>query len=194
MICRSCGGAYYRKNKQKICLKCYTHDARREQQFYTVKKWKKFTWDIQAKLSEQYELILTDHKTLKEKVLSILKRQSPEKRMARKNKLKNGFNKFNKGVDMVVSGIDKFSKATNQMHVNPSAGDRRMDKLTGGLEKASGQDRDFSVLGGGGQTERKFKKKKYHRYKWARVSAKRKSKDSDPYSALSGGNDRDFSI
>ncbi len=193
MICRSCGGAYYRKNKQKICLKCYTHDARREQQFYTVKKWNKFSLDIQTKLSKQYEIILTDHKTFKEKILSFFKRQSPEKRLARKNQLKRGFNRFNKGVDTVVSGLNKFSVASNKMHIDTRAGDKNMDRLTGGLEKLSGQDRNFSVLGGGGTTTRKLKKKKKYYYTYEKPRS-RKSKSSDPYSALTGGNDRDFRI
>ena len=155
--------------------------------FYTVKEWKRFSWNIKEQLSEQYELFLTDHKTRKEKILSILKRQSPEKRKARKDKIKKGFAKFNKGIDTVVSGIDKFSKATNQMHVDSRAGDKNMDKITGGLEKASGQDRDFSVLGGGAsKINRKFKKKRYY-YSYEKPRS-RKSKSSDPYGALTNSN------
>ncbi len=157
--------------------------------YYTVKQWKKFAWDIQAKLSTQYELILTDHKTLKEKLLSMLKRQSPEARAARKFKIKQGFAKFNKGVDTVVSGINKFSMATDKMRVDPRAGDANMNKITGALEKASGQDRDFSVLGQG-KTTRKFKKKKYY-YSYEKPSKRSRSKDSDPYGALTNNNRSD---
>ncbi len=191
MICRSCGNIYF-DNRKKVCARCYTAGRKKERMYYTVKQWKKFTWDIQAKLSTQYELILTDHKTLKEKVLSILKRQTPEKRMARKAKLKRGFAKFNHGVDTFVSGINKFSMATNQMHVNSRAGDKNMDKITGGLEKASGQDRNFSVLGGGGssKTNRKLKRKKYY-YSYEKPTRSKRSKSSDPYGALTDDNRSD---
>ncbi len=184
MICRSCDGAYYRKNKQKICLKCYTNDERREQQFYTVKKWNKFTWDIQTELSNQYEVILTNHFTFKEKLKRFFSRRSPEVRKRNKEKIARGFAKFKKI-------MDQFSKGMNQLHFEGGS-DASMNKITGGLNKASGVDHNFDVLTGGSNRQIKKVKTKWKYVKVRKES--RKSKDSDPYSIMGNGNDRDFSL
>lgn len=139
MICRSCGGLYFRKNTQRICLSCYTNHQRRERLFYTVKEWKKFKYNIQIELLEQYEVILKDHKTTKEKILSIFKRS--EKGKERREKIKLIAHKVNKG-------ITKFSKGMNEMHLQPSAGDRSMDKIARGLNQSSGVDHNLNTLTG----------------------------------------------
>jgi len=99
MICRSCGKLYFRVNKQKICRDCHTHGRVKEKKFYKVKEWKRFSWEIKEKLTEQYEIILTDHKTTKEKIKSIFKRNNPEKRKERRDKLFKKLKKIAKGVN-----------------------------------------------------------------------------------------------
>ncbi len=176
MICRSCGHIYFRKNKQGICFNCYTQGRKKERMYYTVKQWNKFTWDIQTELSNQYEIILTNHFTFKEKLKRFFSRRSPEVRKRNKEKIARGFNKFKKL-------MDQFSKGMSKLHFEGGS-DANMNKLTGGFNKASGVDHNFNVLTGvGGHGD----SKPYRR--------KTKSKGSDPYSALSGGgNDRDFSL
>jgi len=139
MICRSCGGAYFRKNKQNICLSCYTNGQRRERLFYTVKEWNKFIYVIQSELLEQYEIILTDHKTRKEKILNIFKRS--EKGKERREKIKLIAHKINKG-------INKFSKGMNEIHLQPGAGDKSFDKIARGLNQSTGSNHNFKDLTG----------------------------------------------
>ena len=47
----------------------------KEKKFYTVKEWNKFkNNDMQEKLCQKYDVILTDYKTKREKVFSALKK------------------------------------------------------------------------------------------------------------------------
>ena len=47
-----------------------------ERKYYTVKEWKKFKnnnyFDMQEMLCKQYEIILTNYKTKREKIFSLL--------------------------------------------------------------------------------------------------------------------------
>lgn len=167
MICRSCGRAYYRKNKQSICLSCYTNGQRRERIYYSPKEWKKFSYKIQEKLTAQYEIIL---------------RGELSARLERRAKIKRGFKLFNKYLDKGLGKLDDFSKATKTMRFDPSS---NVDSITGGLNKASGVNKDFSVIIGKELKERKYKSVKY---KWVKVKGKGDS-FSDPYSALSSSKD-----
>ncbi len=138
--CRSCGNLYFRKNKQRICLNCYTNGNRRERLLYTVTKWKRFKIEIQEELSVFYEIILIDHYTRKEKIRKFFSRRSPEVRKRNKEKIARGFNKFKKL-------MDQFSKGMNKIHFEGGS-DASMRKITGGLNKASGVDHNFDVLTG----------------------------------------------
>jgi len=121
MICRSCGKLYFRVNKQKICRDCYTHGRVKEKKFYKVKEWKRFSWEIKEKLSEQYEIILTDHKTTKEKIKGIFKRSDPVKRKERRDKLVKKLKKIAKGVTSESGNkkLKNFSMKLND-HTNSS--------------------------------------------------------------------------
>ena len=50
----------------------------RQRKFYTVKQWKRFKrndyFDMQDMLCQRYDVILTDYKTRKEKITSVLKK------------------------------------------------------------------------------------------------------------------------
>ena len=50
----------------------------RTKKFYTVKQWSKFKsndyFDMQEMLCQRYDVILTDYKTRKEKIISVLKK------------------------------------------------------------------------------------------------------------------------
>ena len=115
--------------------------------FYTVKEWKKFkNKNTEIELLARYEVILTDYKTRKEKILGFFKRS--EKGKQRRAKIRRIAHKINVGIDTVVNGINKFSQASNKSHLNPRAGDKRMDKLTRGLNQSTGTDHDFRKLTG----------------------------------------------
>ena len=137
MICRSCGGLYFRKNQQNICLNCYTNGARRERVYYTPKVWKKFSINVQRELCAQYDII-------SEKELS--------SRLERRAKIKRGFILFNKYLDKALKLLDNFSKASKKTRFGSSG---NMDLITGGLDKASGANKDFSILFGSKTKERK---------------------------------------
>ncbi len=120
MICRSCGHIYFRKNAQGVCQDCYTNHKRKEKMFYSVKEWKRFSWEIKEKLSEQYEVFLTDHKTLKEKVKGIFKRSDSAKRKQRRQKLTKVFKKIGKAMTdgSGSAKMSKLSKALNDSNHN----------------------------------------------------------------------------
>jgi len=55
----------------------------RQRKFYTVKQWKRFKrndyFDMQDMLCQRYDVILTDYKTRKEKITSVLKKFNQKK-------------------------------------------------------------------------------------------------------------------
>ena len=71
--------------------------------YITTKAWKRFSHEAQQKLTTQYDVIFTDHKTKRERVRSILSR------INRKD-LDRAINKLNKGID----GFSKAVAASDQ--------------------------------------------------------------------------------
>ena len=69
--------------------------------FFTVKQWNKFSWNMQEVLCKKYDVILTDYKTRKEKIILLLN----------KINMKN----FNKGMDTFNKSLNKFSKTVDSM-------------------------------------------------------------------------------
>ena len=113
MICRSCGGLYFRKNKQSICLNCYTNGERREVIYYTPKVWKKFSYKIQVELCAQYDIRFEAHLSA---------------RLERRAKIKRGLTQANKYLDKGLKYLDDFSKATKKMKFDSNS---NMDLITG---------------------------------------------------------------
>ncbi len=132
MICRSCGGLYFRENTQKICLSCYTNDRKREVIYYTSKVWNKFKIGIQEGLTANYEIIL---------------RPKLSARLERRAAIKRGLKHANNYLDKGLKLLDDFSKATKKMRFDPNG---KVDLITGGLGK-----KDYSVLMGSKTKERK---------------------------------------
>ncbi len=56
--------------------------------------------------------------------------------------------KLNEIIDKVLAALDNFSKAMNKIHLDYDAGDRRLDRITRGLNKGSGVNHDYSILTG----------------------------------------------
>ena len=69
--------------------------------FFTVKQWNRFSWSMQEIMCKKYDVILTDYKTRKEKIILLLN----------KINMKN----FNKGMDMFNKSLNKFSKTVDSM-------------------------------------------------------------------------------
>ena len=107
MICRSCGNLYFRKNKQKICLNCYTNRKRMDKLFFTVKQWKKFDLEKQEFLTFMYEVILTDWKSRREKLKYFLDTY-PQYLDKGLKKMDKGFKMF----DTVMAEFDKGMKSS----------------------------------------------------------------------------------
>ena len=77
----------------------------KEKKYYTVKQWRKF-YKIQEVLCKKYEIILTDHTTKKEQVISILKQIN----------LKNmdkGISTFNKLIQQFGGSMDQLTRDLN---------------------------------------------------------------------------------
>jgi len=87
----------------------------KEKKFYTVKEWNKFkNNDMQEKLCQKYDVILTDYKTKREKVFSALK----------KINLKN-----------LDKGVSEFSKLVQSFGCS-------MDQLTREIDSQKSKDSD----------------------------------------------------
>jgi len=74
--------------------------------FFTVKEWNRFSWSMQEIICKKYDVILTDYKTRKEKVILLLN----------KINMKN----FNKGMDTFNKSLNKFSKTVDSMTASAS--------------------------------------------------------------------------
>lgn len=103
------------------------------------KRWKKYSWHDQQKIIRKYNVILLGHRTTKEKLKTLFKKSDKEQ---------NTLTKLNRVIDKIISGINKFSTETNKIHLDYSAGDRRLDRITHGLNEGSGVNHDYSVLTG----------------------------------------------
>jgi len=76
----------------------------KEKKFYTVKEWNKFkNNDMQEKLCQKYDVILTDYKTKREKVFSALKK------INLKN-LDKGVSEFSKLVQSFGGSMDQLTR------------------------------------------------------------------------------------
>ena len=93
-----------------------------ERKYYTVKEWKKFKnnnyFDMQEMLCKQYEIILTNYKTKREKIFSLLS----------KINLKN----IDKGITQFNKVIQNFSES--------------MEKLTGEIDSHKNKDKQNTEL------------------------------------------------
>ena len=77
----------------------------RGKKYYTVKEWKKF-YKIQDLLCKKFDIILIDHKTKQEQVISILKQIN----------LKNmdkGISAFNKIIQQFGGSMDQLTRDVN---------------------------------------------------------------------------------
>ena len=88
----------------------------REKKYYTVKQWNCFKnndyFDMQDMLCKKFDVILTDHKTKKEKVISILKKFNQRNFNKGMNQF-NGFMKdFGNSVDQLTREFDTVEKDT----------------------------------------------------------------------------------
>ena len=69
--------------------------------FFSVREWNRFSWSMQEIMCKKYDIILTDYKTRKEKIILMLN----------KINMKN----FNKGMETFNKSLNKFSKTVDSM-------------------------------------------------------------------------------
>ena len=74
--------------------------------FFSVREWNRFSWSMQEVLCKKYDVILTDYKTRKEKIILLIN----------KINMKN----FNKGMDTFNKSLNKFSKTIDSMTASAS--------------------------------------------------------------------------
>ncbi len=92
--------------------------------FFTLKAWNRFSWSMQEIMCKKYDIILTDYKTRKEKIILLL----------HKINMKN----FNKGMNTFNKSLNKFSKTVDSMTSNKSIfKDFDQGKSMDGLDKLS---------------------------------------------------------
>ncbi len=109
----------YRGKKQKRCYNIVMD----------YNRWMKYSCEDQQKILSKYNVLLKNHKTRKGKLRALFKTSKKEK---------NVFKKFNKYISMISKGIDQFSKTMNDFKLESTAGDKQLNRITKGLEKASG--------------------------------------------------------
>lgn len=116
----------------------------KEKKFYTVKQWKRFQkndyFDIQDMLCQKYDVILTDYKTKREKVFSILK----------KINLKN----FDKGVTEFSNLIQSFGNSMEQLTKEI---DSQKHKDKDNLDLVWGKSDNFTPIWGNSENESQTK-------------------------------------
>ena len=69
--------------------------------FFSVREWNRFSWNMQEVICKKYDVILTDYKTRKEKIILLIN----------KINMKN----FNKGMDTFNKSLNKFSKTVDSV-------------------------------------------------------------------------------
>ena len=74
--------------------------------FFALKEWNRFSWNMQEVLCKKYDIILTDYKTRKEKIILLIN----------KINMKN----FNKGMDTFNKSLNKFSKTVDSLTASAS--------------------------------------------------------------------------
>lgn len=90
----------------------------RTKKFYTVKEWDCFRhnnyFDMQDMLCQKYNVILTDHKTKKEKIILFLKKFNQRDFDKAINQFSNFVKEFGKLMDQVTREIDfQYQKDTD---------------------------------------------------------------------------------
>lgn len=86
--------------------------------YITTKAWARFNYTAQQKLTKQYEVIFTDHKTRREKIrarLGKINRKSLDEAI---NKLNNGLDKFSNTIPKSEQPAFDESKFRNTLYQN----------------------------------------------------------------------------
>lgn len=102
---------------------------------YTVKEWKRFSWDMQERLCERYIVILTDHKTKNLKDIF-----SPKNINKNIDRVQNGIVQFSKALDKLDGSKIKIFQGVSQKQYDDLLGDKKID-YSGLMGK-----RDYSKL------------------------------------------------
>ena len=110
----------------------------RNKKLYTIKQWKKFKKtlirtndgaqnhvDIQELMCKKYDIILTDHKTKRELVITILKKINAKN-------INDGIYTFNKAVQAFGGSMEQLSKDLGSSKKSKSSKDKEnLEKLLG---------------------------------------------------------------
>ena len=86
--------------------------------YITTKAWSRFNYTAQQKLTKQYEVIFTDHKTMREKIrhrLRSINRKSLDRSI---NKLNSGLDKFSNTIPKSDQPAFDESKFRNTLYQN----------------------------------------------------------------------------
>jgi len=82
----------------------------KQKKFYTVKQWQRFKsndyFDMQEMLCQRYDVILTDYKTRKEKIISVLKKFNQKNFDKSMTQFNNFMKDFRNSMDQLTREID----------------------------------------------------------------------------------------
>ena len=73
--------------------------------YFTVKEWSKFDFQKQEILTRKYNVILSDYKTRKEKIMILLNKINAKN-------FNKGINSFNKSINQFTKTLDSFASET----------------------------------------------------------------------------------
>lgn len=96
--------------------------------FFTVKQWGKFDLNKQQILTRKYQVILTNYKTKKEKIIQILNTIN--------------FKNFNKGIDVFNKSVQRFGDSMNTMTKEMSSDIEKSNKEFEAREKKNKENLD----------------------------------------------------
>jgi len=92
----------------------------KQKKFYTVKQWQRFKsndyFDMQEMLCQRYDVILTDYKTRKEKIISVLKKFNQTNFDKSMTQFNNFMKDFGNSMDQLTREIDspQYKESSNR--------------------------------------------------------------------------------
>ena len=90
----------------------------KQKKFYTVKQWQRFKsndyFDMQEMLCQRYDVILTDYKTRKEKIISVLKKFNQKNFDKSMTQFNNFMKDFGNSVDPLTREINTLERDTSR--------------------------------------------------------------------------------
>jgi len=96
----------------------------KQKKFYTIKQWQRFKsneyFDMQEILCQRYDIVLTDYKTRKEKIISVLKKFNQKNFDKSMIQFNNFMKNFGNSMDQLTREADSSQRKKTSVRKMPS--------------------------------------------------------------------------